>query len=380
MGARRVEKLRGPLDATLQAVPSKSVTHRALVTAALADGETLLLGPLDADDTQITREGLVALGIDITSEPGRWTVRGRGGRIRGAGAIALGGSGTSMRLLTAVAALGSAPSRLDGAARLRERPLGDLLTALRSLGGEIHADPGTAGIPLLAGGGAIRGGRVNLPGRRSSQFASALLLIAPRLPGGIDLRIDPPAVSLPYVELTAAVLSAFDVSVTRLSERHWRVNPGAFSGREYRIEGDHSSASYFLAAAAVCGGRVRLAGLDPCSKQADARLVILLEELGCNVDAACGQLEVRASGEIPVFDIDLSDAPDLVPTVAVLGLFADGPCVIRGVTHLRYKESDRLEMLARNLRALGRDATALEDRLVIGRPPPCLGGGRIATA
>jgi 3-phosphoshikimate 1-carboxyvinyltransferase len=182
------------------------------------------------------------------------------------------------------------------------------------------------------------------------------------------------------VELTARVLEAFGGSVTRPAERRWRVAPGRLTAREYRVEGDHSSASYFLAAAAVLGGRVRIEGLSNASGQPDARLGGILRELGCRVETGPDVCEAEGTGRVPAFDVDLREAPDLAPTVAMLALFADGPCVLRGVAHLRYKESDRLELLARNLRALGRHATALDDRLVVGRPPPCLGGARIATA
>jgi 3-phosphoshikimate 1-carboxyvinyltransferase len=194
------------------------------------------------------------------------------------------------------------------------------------------------------------------------------------------LVIEPPAVSLPYVDLTARVLTAFGASVTRESELSWRVAAGGLTGRDYRIEGDHSSASYFLAAAAVVGGRVRVCNLASDSTQSDARLGTILRDLGCRVDTGDDWVQIEGDGRIPGFDLDLADAPDIVPTLAVLALFADGPSVLRGVAHLRHKESDRLEVLARNLRALGRHATSLDDRLIVERPPPCLGGTRISTA
>jgi 3-phosphoshikimate 1-carboxyvinyltransferase len=380
MDGRRICKIDGPLDAVLRATSSKSVTHRALVAAALADGESVLYDPLDADDTRATRDGLVALGVAIRAEPGRWIVQGCGGWLPGAGSLSMGESGTTMRFLTAVAALGQAASRLDGAPRLRERPVGELAAALEQLGGTIHPDPATGGLPLTAGGSPMRGGAVSLPGSRSSQFASALLLIGPRLQGGLELSVEPPAVSLPYVDVTVAVLAAFGVSAERVSELRWRVAAGDFAGRDYRVEGDHSSASYFLAAAALVGGRVRVRNLSPTSAQPDARLGAILRGLGCRVETGSDWIEVEGDGRIPGFDLELAGSPDIVPTLAVLALFAEGPCVIRGVAHLRHKESDRLEVLARNLRTLGRHAAAFDDRLVVDPPPPCLGGGRITTA
>ena len=380
MGARNIEPVRGRLDADLEATPSKSVTHRALVAAALARGESVLANPLDAEDTRATRNGLEQLGVPIRDDRGCWVVTGSEGRLAGGGCIALGDSGTSLRLLAAVATLGRRSSRLEGSPRLTERPLAALSRALRELGAEIHCDPEGEGLPLDAGGGAPPlGGAVRIPADQSSQFASALLMIGPMLERGLELTLAPPAVSLPYVELTAAVLEEFGGDLHRRSELEWQVGSGGLRGRSFTIEGDHSSAAFFLTAAAVVGGRVRVAGLRRDSLQADARLTELLARLNCKVRQADDRLEVEGTGRIPAFEVDLSQSPDLAPAVAILALFAEGPSVIRGVAHLRHKESDRLELLARNLRALGRDALALDERLVVGAAPPCLGGAEIET-
>ncbi len=379
MGVRSIRAARRPLDAVVDAVPSKSVTHRALVAAALASGPTELHGALDADDTRASLEGLAALGVGVARQADRWIVHGCGGRVRGGGSVALGESGTSLRFLLALAALGAAPSRLDGAGRLRQRPLRELADALVGLGGEVRLDPSSGGLPALAGGRPPRGGLVRLDGSRSSQFASALLLIGARLPSGLDLSLAPPVVSLPYVQLTADVLGDFGVRIEPQAELRWRVPAQDFPGRSYSVEGDHSSASYFLAAACLAGGRVRVRGIDPQSRQPDARIGDVLEQLGCEIRRGADWIEVRGSGRVPPFDLDSGDAPDLVPTLAALGLFADGPCAIRRVAHLRHKESDRLERLAANLRQLGRPATAESDRLVIGPAPPRLVPARVVT-
>lgn len=369
----------GSLDAELTAPASKSVTHRALVAAALADGDSTLLGPLVSDDTLVTRRGLAALGIELEDLGERCRVRGCGGRVPGGGEIPLEHSGTSYRFLLAVAALADDRSHLDGSARLRRRPARELIESLRGLGASIEAAPGAEGIPLRTGGRRPAGGRVRIEAGRSSQFASALLLIGPHLAAGIDLTLAPPAVSLPYIQLTADVLGRFGVAVERPDRLRWRVPPGRYPGREYRVEGDHSSASYPLAAALIVGGRVRVNGLDPDSAQPDRRMDTILEELGAKVERGPDWVEARGSGSIRGFDLELSDAPDLVPTLAAIALFAGGPCVMRGIAHLRHKESDRLELLAENLRALGRQARAGEDRLEVGPQSAGPRGGMVRT-
>ncbi len=380
MNERRVRKVNGPLRASFRAAPSKSVTHRALVAAALADGPSTLLDPLDAEDTRATKDGLTALGLEVEAKDRAWHVHGGGGRVPGGGSLFLSDSGTSLRFLLAVAALGERPSILDGSARLRERPVQELALALVQLGGCVALGDGR-GLPLEAGGAPLLGGALVLPGARSSQFASALLLVGPRLPRGLDLVLEPPAVSIPYIDLSAEVLAGFGATVERVADLRWRVEARGYAGREFRIEGDHSSASYFLAAPAVVGGRVRMEGLDPESRQPDARLCRILADLGCDVRVGRDWIEVEGSGRVPAFEQDLSEAPDLAPTLAVLALFAEGPCSMRGVAHLRFKESDRLAVLARNLELLGRPARAELDALEIGAPHgAALRGGRVFTA
>ena len=365
MEPRSIPIAAGPLAARIGAIPSKSVTHRALVAAALSRGVSEIVDPLDATDTRVTAAGLVALGFDVRALTDRWLVTGGAGEVPGGGTLDLGESGTSLRLLLALAALGAKPAHLDGAPRLRERPAAELATALVELGARIEG-PRPGQLPLRAGGRVFGGGTVRLPGGRSSQFASALLLAGTALDGGLLLHVEPPAVSRPYIALTAEVMRAFDLRVDPEAALTWRVARGAGCARTYRVEGDHSSASYFLVAAAVVGGSVTVAGLRADSLQPDARLASLLADLDCRVEVGGDAVTVHAGGRIPGFEVDLADTPDLGPSVAVLALFADGPSRIGGVAHLRLKESDRLDLLARNLRALGRDARATADSLVVG--------------
>ncbi|MCP3981661.1 MAG: 3-phosphoshikimate 1-carboxyvinyltransferase [bacterium] len=380
MNLRRIDTANASLEARLSAAPSKSVTHRALVSAALAEGTSAIRRPLVADDTVVTRNALQALGIPIRVDGDIWRVEGCGGRVPGGGDFDLMESGTSLRFLLAVAALGETESRLDGAPRLRERPVSDLAEALGQLGARIELTPGGGGLPARVVGGALGGGSLLVPGDRSSQFASGLLLIGPCLGGTLDVQLEPPVVSLPYIELTAQVMQVFGAQIRRTGECGWRTTPGIGRGTDYVVEGDHSSASYFLAAPAVVGGRVRVERIAPTSLQPDACLGDVLERVGCAVHRGPDWVEVEGTGKIEPFELDMGHAPDVVPTLAVMALFADGPSEIRGVAHLRHKESDRLAVLARNLTALGRPTTVDEDRLVVGAPAGPLRGARIATA
>ena len=366
----------GPLKARIQVPSSKSVTHRALVAAALAEGDSEIVQPLDARDTRATLSGLEALGIPVSTVAGRWTVRGQGGRIAGGSRLDLEESGTSLRLLTAVAALGTAASRIDGAARLRQRPLGELIATLRTLGARVVHE----GLPLEVGGTPFRGGEVCVDGSRSSQFVSALMLIGPYLEGGLRVRMKPPAVSLPYVELTRAVMRDFGVETIRLEPLTWQVPAGRYRATTFSVEGDHSSASYFMAAPLLVGGCVRVERIDPGSAQADACFPRILERLGARVRSGETWIEIQSDGSVPAFDLSMEHAPDLVPTVAALGLFSDGPSVIRDIAHLRLKESDRIEQLAENLRRLGRPVEVRDDRLEIGESVTELRAARIETA
>jgi 3-phosphoshikimate 1-carboxyvinyltransferase len=378
MEPRRIRRVFDPLDAVLRAPGSKSVTHRALVAAALADGRSEITAPLDADDTRCTLAGIAALGARVEVTRAAWIVDGSPGELPGGGTLALGDSGTSMRLLVALAALGRAASTLDGSRRLRERPIHELVQALDRLGAAVQ-DTGGA-LPVRTGGRTPRGGTVRVQADRSSQFASALLLIAPRLEHGLALTLEPPVVSLPYVELTIAVMRDFGVSVERPTPLDFVVRPGRYLARSYAVEGDHSSASYFLAAAAIVGGRVRVEGLVPASRQSDARLGAVLRAAGCEVSVGTDWVQSRGTGTLAAFDLDLGEAPDLAPTLAVLAMFADGRSRLRNIAHLRDKESDRLETIAANVRRLGCRAQVAGDALEIDGQRAGLHGALVETA
>ena len=368
MASRCIEPARRPVDAALTAVPSKSATHRALVAAAIAKGTSEIRFPLDADDTRATREGLRAMGVRIEDRDGVWAVEGAAGAIRGGGSIDAGASGTTARFLTALAAVGSDPSTIDGSPRLRERPMQELVEALRAAGAGVVAREGGR-LPIRAGGTPVRGGAVQVAAGRSSQFASALLLAAPAFVEGLRLDVPAPRVSFPYVTLTVEMLGRFGARVDREAEGRFAVPRQTLTAATIEIEGDHSSASYLLAATAIVGGRLRLAGLRADSAQPDARFLRDLAGLGCTVTRdGASAVTLEASGEIPAFVWDLSDAPDLAPTAAVLALFSRGPCRLTGLDHLRFKESDRMDALASNLERCGARVDVADGTLSIGPP------------
>jgi len=368
MATRRIEPAKGPVDADFLAMPSKSATHRALVAAALADGTSEIRGPLDAADTRRTLQGVLGLGVRVEERERAWIVHGTAGAIPGGGTIDLGASGTSARFLAALATLGARPSMLDGSPRLRERPMEELIQALSALGATVDT-PGERAFPLRAGGSRVRGGKTVLSGARSSQFASALLLAAPAFEHGLRLEVAPPRVSFSYVRLTVEILEAFGAAIATEGEAGFAVPPQRLRATVLTIEGDHSSASYPLAAAAILGGRVRIRGLRADSAQPDARFLRDLAALGCRVDSDGAGIVVEGSGRVPAFSWDLADAPDLAPTAAVLALFAEGPCALSGLQHLALKESDRLAALANNLVRLGACAAVEGGTLSIVPPP-----------
>jgi 3-phosphoshikimate 1-carboxyvinyltransferase len=381
---RVVREVRG----TVQAPPSKSVTQRALVAAALADGRSVLRNSLLADDPAQLIAALSAVGLptSVGEAAGHPIVEidGRGGRIPASSAgVAVGNAGTAMRFLTALLACGRGSYLIDGDARMRQRPIEDLLAALRDLGAAAESVNGDGCPPVRVGGPGLPGGSARLPGGKSSQYLSALLLAAPAAERGVAIEVEGPLVSRPYVDLTIDVMRRFGVAVQSEppgpTPSRFRVAPGqGYAARSLTIEGDYSSASYFFAMAAVCGGRVEVTGLDPDSRQGDARFLDLLREMGCRVESSDRGIVVEGDGAPRgLASADLSSMPDLAPTLAVVALFARGPTRIRGVPHLRLKETDRIAALVAEIRRLGGDAEADEDGLAIR--PRRLTGARVET-
>ena len=365
------------IDAIVEVPGSKSLTQRALIAAALADGASVLAGPLASEDTSYTMTALRAMGIRIDdSDPARWRVEGCGGRIRRPdNDIYLGNNGTATRFLTSVAALGHGTFRITGSSRMAQRPIGPLITALRGWGVDIVSEAGTDCPPLRIEADGLRGGRTVLPEGKSSQYLSSLLLVAPYAAREAELEVQGEVLSRPYVEMTLDVMADFGIQVGAApSLTFFRVPQGHYQGREYRIEGDASGASYFWAAAAVTGGRVTVANVPVPSLQGDAGLVPLLARMGCEVTTRGGGITVSGPERLAGIEVDMGNMPDVAPTLAVVAAFAEGTTVIDNIAHLRIKECDRLAVMVRELRKMGAEVEEEEARMIIhGRA----GGGNL---
>jgi 3-phosphoshikimate 1-carboxyvinyltransferase len=372
---------RGAIDADLRVPGSKSITNRALLVAALASGESQLSGGLESDDTLAMIEGLSALGCEITLEPERWRVQGRGGRLqRSAAAIQARNSGTTARFLTAAAALASGAVVIDGSPRMRERPIDDLTNALAGLGVRIDVLGRNGCPPVRVHGGALPGGRTEIDARRSSQFVSAVLMAAPYAHADVVLEFAGGVlVSKPYVELTLEVMRAFGAQADWTGPAALRVRAGrGYRGRDYAIEPDASAAVYPLCAAAITGGRARIQGIPADSIQADMQVLGVLEAMGCEVTRGPGFVQVRGPlGRLRPVTVDMNDMPDAALAIAVVALFAGGRTQLTNIENLRIKETDRLRALETELRKLGAVASASRDGLAI--EPGRLHGAEIET-
>lgn len=344
---------------------SKSYTARALVIGALASGETLLRNVLCAEDTEYLMRGLAGMGLRIEKGTEGLLIRGMGGTFQPPSEpIYLGGAGTAVRFLTTVAGLCSGRVVIDGNDRMRERPIQDLLDALGPLGTAARSINGNGCPPVAIEGGQIDGGKTTLRGNTSSQFLSSILLSSPYARNAVEVEVTENLVSRSYVDLTMTIMKDFGAEVTHENYRIFRVPPGSYLGREYMIEGDLSSASYFFAAAAVTGGRIRVRGINPRTKQGDRGLLDALEAMGCRVCCSDCSVEV-VGGPLRAIDVDMKAIPDSVQTLAVVAAFATGTTHISGIGHLRFKETDRLASLKRELEKLGIKATVGEDYLTV---------------
>ena len=363
-------RARGPLDAVVPLPGSKSVTNRALVLAALAAGRSTVRRPLRSRDTELMAAGLRVLGVPVTDTPeGDWQVDGTAGALRPeGGAVDVGNAGTVARFLPPVAALAQGAVLFDGDPRVRERPLGQLLAALRTLGAELDR---VDALPVTVHGrGALRGGEVVLDASLSSQLVSGLLLSAPRFDEGAVVRHrGGPLPSAPHLAMTVEALRAAGAEVDDSAPGVWRVLPGALRPRDAEVEPDLSTAAAYLAAPLVCGGSVRVPGWPTATTQPGSVLPELLERMGARTRLDDTGLTVSAGDRLVGLEADLRDAGELTPVLAALAALAEGPSRLTGVAHLRVQETDRLGALAKELGRLGGDVRELPDGLEI-RPRP----------
>ena len=341
-------------DAVITIPGSKSYTHRALILSALADGESELINPLQSEDTGYTVRGLERFGVEIFPERNRLHVRGSGGRLKtGEERISVGNSGTSMRFLTALAALRNGRTLLDGNERMRKRPMADLLEGLSALGVRAYSENGDGCPPVMIESQGLKGGKVKIRGKESSQFLSALLMVAPYSLENVQLEVMGNLSSRPYVDMTLDAMSAFGVDVRNEGYHSFYVQKGQrYLAQEYVIEGDTSNASYFFSAAAITRGKIRVENFNPDSIQGDVGFVTLLEKMGCDVVRGGQWAEVQGK-KLQGIEIDMNTMPDIVPTLAVTAAFAQGKTVIKNIAHLRFKESDRMRALSEELSKMG---------------------------
>ena len=367
--SRHVAALERPARALVDVPGSKSITNRALLLAALADGKSTLEGALDSDDTRIFAACLNRLGIVVAHDTARarFEIAGAGGNIAVSDAeLFVGNAGTAARFITAVAALGRGRLRFDGVAAMRVRPMGDLLDALVAQGAEVTFEGERGCFPFALEARGLAGGDISIDARKTSQQISALLLIAPYARKDVTLHLLGDVVSEPYVALTTAMMAAWGVSVERSSAADIRVGRGAgYRARTYRVEPDASSASYFFAAAAATGGRVGIRNLSLTSLQGDAQFVRVLERMGAAVWEEDGALFVSGPPRLHGVDVNMNEISDTAPTLAAIASCADSPVRIRGVEHMRWKETDRIEAMATELRRMGARVDVARDGLTI---------------
>jgi len=360
---------RSCLDATLSMPGSKSITHRALVAAGLAEGESVLDGALFCEDTRYTITGLQQLGIPISSSGNMIKVAGLGGEFypsNGIKRIYLGNAGTSYRLLLSIVSLASGRYILTGSSRMRQRPIGELVAALNKLGVQVSCPDHEGFPPVSVKAGGIRGGNIKIKGDISSQYVSSLLLAGPYAKNGIEIEVKKKPVSGPYVDVTIDVMRRFGVAVERNHQRRYKIEPGQrYQPCSFKIDGDLTNASYFWAAAAVTGGTVTTENIYPlATEQGDKGFLRILEDMGCRVRRERDRVTV--SGEtLSGIDVDMAAMPDMVPTLAAIALFAKGRTAIRNISHLRLKESDRIRAIASEWSRLGSRVTERDDGIII---------------
>ncbi len=345
------------LSATVRVPGSKSLTNRALLIAALAQGTTHLTDALFSDDSRYFARALQSLGFDLVLDETAhtMTVTGLGGQIPAEKAeLFIGNAGTAARFLSAFLTLGQGEYILDGEPRMRERPIGDLVEALTQLGAVVEPSASKCP-PVKIRASGLPGGQTTIAGDISSQFLSALLMVAPYALNPVEVRLSTALNSKPYVDMTLAIMRDFGVTVERNGYQSFKIPLSTYHLplATYPIESDASAASYFFAAPAICGGTVRVENISRQSKQGDIAFLDVLQQMGCSIEETNRSIQVTGAAELRGLDIDMRDIPDTAQTLAAIAPFAAGPTRIRGIASARVKETDRIAATCAELARLG---------------------------
>ena len=359
-----IQPLRKPLDATVEVPGSKSYTNRALLVAAMARGASTVTGALFSDDTRYMCNALQKLGVEIEVDEKRATfnVHGNGGSIPVSGAeLYIGNSGTTSRSLTAYVSLGHGKFVIDGDEPMRHgRPISDLLDALRQIGVSARSQFENGHLPVIVEANGLTGGKTRLDVSKSSQFLTALLLIAPCAKDDMEIEVVG-AREMPYIDITLSVMEAFGVQVINEDYKYFRIEGGQqYRPRSYNVEPDASSASYFFAAAALTGGRVTVQHLNLDSAQGDVGFVQVLEQMGCQVTTSDIGITVTGARQLKGIDVDMRAISDTSLTLAAIAPFTDSKVTIRNIEHTRWQETDRIHAMVTELRKL--DVPVVEHR------------------
>ena len=364
-----IEPIQKPVDAIVTVPGSKSYTNRALLIASLAKGHSRLTGALFSDDTRYMYEALRQLGVAVAANEDRcsFEIIGNGGRISLHRAnLYIGNSGTTARSLVSYVSLGKGEFIIDGDEPMRRsRPFSDLLNTLRQIGVDAHSQYDNDCLPVIVCANGLQGGRARLNASKSSQFLTSLMLVAPYATEGLEIEIVG-KLKKPYIDITMSVMEAFGVQVINRNYRYFQITAGQqYEPREYAIEPDASSASYFFAAAALTGGRVRVKDLTNDSIQGDIRFVDVLERMGCHVNRYSSGIEVMGPAQLKGITVDMNAISDTALTLAAIAPFARDRVVIRNIEHTRWQETDRIHAMVTELRKLGVDVVEHQDGVEI---------------
>ena len=368
----QIKPITNSLKSSVRVPGSKSLTNRALLISALADGITTINNALFSEDTLYFANSLQTLGFNVNLAPenSRITIKGLGGNIPAKKAdLFIGNAGTAARFLSAFLTLGNGEYSVDGDARMRERPIGDLVDGLSQLGAKVSAiinQQASICPPTKITASGLPGGKTKIPGNISSQFLSALLMVAPYANAPVEIEITTELFSKPYVDMTLSVMYDFGVEVDRVGYDRFLIHPALYTpASTYPIESDASAASYFFAASAICGGTIRVKNINRSSKQGDINFLDVLEKMGCVVTQSNNSIEVNGPSELIGLDLDMRDIPDTAQTLAAVAPFATSPTRIRGIASARLKETDRISATCNELNRIGVQVVEHDDGMTI---------------